>query len=362
MTRQIRHLGIGLMVCFAILFVQLNRLTVFDADELNDNPNNTREILRDFSQPRGTITTADGVVIARVGAVRRPLRAPARVPRGPAVRASHRLLLLHARQRRRGEDLQRRAGRPHPRPVAPGPRRPVRRQGPGRQPRPSPSAPTSSGSPPSSSATARASVVALDPRTGAILALVSYPTYDPNLLADHDTDAAADGAAAARRRPGEAPPRPQPTRTASSRARRSRSSPPPPALSPATVTVDEPVYPVEHRLHAARHQPARSGNFGGESCGGTCSRSCGCRATPRSPRWAWTPAPTAMIDAAEAFGFNQRRARSTSPTPARSIFPDRLRPQPAGAGPVGHRPERRVGHPAADGAGRRRRWPTAARS
>ena len=29
------------------------------------DPNNTREILRDFSRPRGTITSADGVVLAR---------------------------------------------------------------------------------------------------------------------------------------------------------------------------------------------------------------------------------------------------------------------------------------------------------
>ena len=65
MTRQIRLLGVTLMVCFAILFVQLNRLTVFEAAKLNDNPDNTREILRDFTKPRGTVTTADGVVIAQ---------------------------------------------------------------------------------------------------------------------------------------------------------------------------------------------------------------------------------------------------------------------------------------------------------
>src|SRR3546814_2146056 len=42
-----------------------NRLTVFQAAELNHNPNNTREILRDFTQPRGSVTAADGVVLAR---------------------------------------------------------------------------------------------------------------------------------------------------------------------------------------------------------------------------------------------------------------------------------------------------------
>ncbi len=64
MTRQIRILGIGLMACFLVLFVQLNRITVFEAQALNDNPANTREILRDFNQPRGTVETADGVIIA----------------------------------------------------------------------------------------------------------------------------------------------------------------------------------------------------------------------------------------------------------------------------------------------------------
>lgn len=35
----------------------------------------------------------------------------------------------------------------------------------------------------------RGSVVAIDPTTGAILAMVSKPTFDPNLLASHDTNA-----------------------------------------------------------------------------------------------------------------------------------------------------------------------------
>ncbi|MFI5936060.1 peptidoglycan D,D-transpeptidase FtsI family protein [Actinoplanes sp. NPDC051494] len=37
----------------------------------------------------------------------------------------------------------------------------------------------------------KGSAVAIDPRTGAIQAMASFPTYDPNPLASHDTDAAS---------------------------------------------------------------------------------------------------------------------------------------------------------------------------
>ncbi len=65
MNRQIARLGAGLLACFLVLFVQLNRVTVFGAQRLKDNPENNREILRDFDAPRGSVATADGVVIAR---------------------------------------------------------------------------------------------------------------------------------------------------------------------------------------------------------------------------------------------------------------------------------------------------------
>jgi len=64
-NRQIAKLGVGLLLCFLVLFVQLNRVTVFGAQRLKDNPANNREILRDFDAPRGTIVTADEVIVAR---------------------------------------------------------------------------------------------------------------------------------------------------------------------------------------------------------------------------------------------------------------------------------------------------------
>ena len=64
MNRQIRQLGVALLVLFAVLFVQLNVVQVFRADSLTADPLNTRRVVRDFGQRRGQIITSDGVVVA----------------------------------------------------------------------------------------------------------------------------------------------------------------------------------------------------------------------------------------------------------------------------------------------------------
>src|SRR5262249_12860738 len=64
-NKQIRRLGIGLLACYVLLFVQLNVLQVVRADSYNANPLNTRQTVRDFSRPRGLIQTADGVILAQ---------------------------------------------------------------------------------------------------------------------------------------------------------------------------------------------------------------------------------------------------------------------------------------------------------
>jgi penicillin-binding protein A len=63
-NRQIRRLGIGLIVLYLALFVQLNVVQVLRADEYNDHPNNNRAVVRDYSRPRGQILAADGTVLA----------------------------------------------------------------------------------------------------------------------------------------------------------------------------------------------------------------------------------------------------------------------------------------------------------
>ncbi|MCZ7627598.1 MAG: hypothetical protein M5U19_00125 [Microthrixaceae bacterium] len=64
MNRQIRRLGVVFIVMYAVLFVKLNQVQVFQAAELTDRPENTRVLQRDFNEPRGDIISADGAVLA----------------------------------------------------------------------------------------------------------------------------------------------------------------------------------------------------------------------------------------------------------------------------------------------------------
>ncbi|MGH9283112.1 MAG: penicillin-binding transpeptidase domain-containing protein, partial [Acidimicrobiales bacterium] len=65
MDRQIRRLGLVLLAMFLTLFIKLNDLQVVRADKLANAPGNTRQAVRDFSRERGVIQTADGVVLAQ---------------------------------------------------------------------------------------------------------------------------------------------------------------------------------------------------------------------------------------------------------------------------------------------------------
>ncbi len=65
MNQRIRHLTVALIVLFGLLFVQLTNWQVVQRDSLVNNPRNNRITLRDFDTPRGDIITADGSIIAQ---------------------------------------------------------------------------------------------------------------------------------------------------------------------------------------------------------------------------------------------------------------------------------------------------------
>jgi peptidoglycan glycosyltransferase len=64
--RRIRRLGIGLVLLFAVLFAQLAHVQVFAADDIKANPANARrQIIAEYKVERGAILTADGQVLAK---------------------------------------------------------------------------------------------------------------------------------------------------------------------------------------------------------------------------------------------------------------------------------------------------------
>jgi peptidoglycan glycosyltransferase len=64
-NRQIRQLAAGLMACYIALFAALNYWQVGRQEDLNARFDNTRAIRREFDNPRGPIETFDGVVAAQ---------------------------------------------------------------------------------------------------------------------------------------------------------------------------------------------------------------------------------------------------------------------------------------------------------
>jgi peptidoglycan glycosyltransferase len=64
MNRRVGKLALVLFALYIVLFVQLNLIQVGRKDTLDNDSRNTRQTVRDFNDPRGDIVTSDGVVIA----------------------------------------------------------------------------------------------------------------------------------------------------------------------------------------------------------------------------------------------------------------------------------------------------------
>ena len=319
MNRQIAKLGAGLLVCYLVLFAQLNRVTVFDAEELKERPENNRDIIRDYDGPRGSITTADGVVVAR--SEPRPEGARferARVyPEGDlfahtvgyyslnlgatGVEDSYnselagRTLDLTLREiddlfvdRDRVGDLTL---------TLRSDAQLTAKQA--LQDR-------------------RGSVVAIDPRSGDLLAMWSFPSFDPNLLASQDFGAAN----AAFQVLDDAPGKPLLPKTYRERyfpGSTFKVVTAAAGLASGEVTVEEPSYPVTDSYTPPQtDRPLR--NFGGASCGGTLMEILRVSCNTAFAQMAVDVGPEAMIDTAEDFGFNSTPPIDL-PAPATSVFP-----------------------------------------
>jgi len=65
MARRIGWLGAFMVLCFVVLFVQLNNVQVVKAHQYSTDSHNPANEAQSYDQPRGVIQSADGVVLAQ---------------------------------------------------------------------------------------------------------------------------------------------------------------------------------------------------------------------------------------------------------------------------------------------------------
>jgi peptidoglycan glycosyltransferase len=269
MNRAIRRVGIGVTVLILLLVGQLTYLQVYDADHLANDPRNIRFQLRDFSKPRGRILTADDQVVARSVETGDELKFQRLYPQGALFSqiAGYQSFVFGNTgiERTYNNEL---AGRD--------PLLQIRNVGDllaGKEPIGNVVLSTSA----SLQAAARdalgdqhGSVVVMNPKTGAILAMYSNPSYDPQPFASHNSQAVQDYEKLLRANPD---------KPDLARAYRERF-PPGSTFKVVTTSValgtgrftPESVFPVLTELDLPQTNNTLK-NFGGESCGGTLARS-----------------------------------------------------------------------------------------
>lgn len=317
MNRQIRRLAVGIMFCYVLLFAQMNNIQVFGAERLRQNPDNNREIVANYSRPRGTISTSDGVVVARSIEVDTDLQRQRQYPEGDLYAQITGFYSFHygasgveetydAELTGDTAELELRSladlfvERDRSGSVVLSIRSDVQQ-----------AARDALGE-------REGSVVAVDVATGEVLALWSWPSFDPNLVSDPDQATAAAArdlyllderdpmlgrAYQERYFPGST------FKVVTSVA----------GLESGLVTADSPSYDV-----APSWQPpltTRPISNNGATCGGTLYEilraSCN---SAFAEMGSMTIGPRRMIEGAEGVGFNSRTPIDL-PAPAGSVFP-----------------------------------------
>jgi peptidoglycan glycosyltransferase len=186
--RQIRQLAVALLVLFLILLAQVSYVQVFAADRLSNNPANAeRQLIAEYEVDRGSILAADGrTVLALSRRSAGALRYERRYPLGPRyahLTGYYSFIYGRAELESSFNDwLSGSAPQLLPQTLAD--------QILGRPHRGASIVTTIDPSVQQAAETAlgdqQGAVVALDPRTGDVLAMVANPSYDPNLLSSQD--------------------------------------------------------------------------------------------------------------------------------------------------------------------------------
>ena len=188
MNRALRRVSLACLAMFVLLLVNVNYVQGFEASSLANEPGNGRTFNPQFQYQRGSIITADQKVIAYSSMNKAAGELPAALPVRRDVRAGHRVSTRYSARPaiEQAEDKQLSGtdpalavhnlidlitGKPKKGATVELTINSAAQQA-------AYNALKASGK--------QGGVVALNPQTGAILALASYPSFDPNLLATLD--------------------------------------------------------------------------------------------------------------------------------------------------------------------------------
>lgn len=317
MDRSIRRLGVFLMLLFCALFVQLNYIQVWRAGDLNTRPGNDRPIEQSYARPRGTISTADGVLLARSVQSNDRFQFLRQYPEGDLYASATGFFSYQygasGLEAAYNEELSGKTARQQVRSIGDlfvdkdrtgnltlslrSDVQKVARQALGDQ---------------------LGSVVVMNPQTGAVLALWSNPSYDPNLLAAHDLDK-VQGAYELLKRAPDNPMLPKAYAEIYPPGSTFKVVTGSTGVESGKVTPTEPDYPRLTSLdlpQTTRNLP----NFGGSSCGGTLFTILAKSCNTAFAQMGLDLGPELLIAGAESFGFNEappfdlRTAASVFPT------------------------------------------------
>ncbi len=317
MNKRIRRFGIALIVLYGALFAQLNWLQVVKANAYNKSPYNNRETVRDFSQPRGKIFTSDHIVVAESIPTDDKLKFQRTYPFGSLYahtvgyfslsygtdgveNAYNDLLAGRTDAQRFSNPLNVFGSADHTADVTMTIRADVQlaaQQALGDK---------------------EGSVVVIDPRTGAILAMYSNVTYDPNLLASHDLPTVRKVRTFLNLLPAK-PLLAKPFRERYFPGSTFKVITAAAGLSSGKVTPQTPIYP-----QASSFTPPLTTtplkNFGGQTCGGALFDVLAQSCNSAFAQMGVEIGGDQLTKTAEAFGFNQV-VPFDLPNGARSIFP-----------------------------------------
>ena len=187
MNRALRRISIAVLAMFLLLLINVNYLQGFEPASLATKPANARAFEAQFQYQRGNIVTADGVTIAESKPVNDEFKYKRFYPRGPVYAPVTGYDTLYSQTGIELAENSLLSGSDSALTV-----RNVIDLLTGKQRKGANVTLTINSKAQAAAYAALAqggkpgAVVALNPKTGAILAMASYPSYDPNVLATHD--------------------------------------------------------------------------------------------------------------------------------------------------------------------------------